>query len=266
MIFLRKVLRPGAMAFHYATGIFQHDPIEASLSSRRDLDQYNLELLSRAFSATALVPEPPADSAANDLTMVADDYTLATKTANQYGSSIQVTNTAWGVRSFLNNADFYYVAQEVDYHWGTNQVGFASFPSQHMVNNLVSGITPTLIQPSPETTTCTVSTNSGVNWNIGGAAGWNQLQGLNATLTGGVSVNDTQTITCPQITINNQGDSITGQTQWSYQIPYPNQLPQLYSFYNKWVWEVPFNAYGGQQEHHDRLGSPIVLLLSPVQI
>ncbi len=109
------------------------------------------------------------------------------------------------------------------------------------------GAMPTLIQPSPASTQCAHSTTSGVSFSIGGSTGWNQAQGVNAGLTGGVSISNSTTVTCPSVLITNQSNPTTGISRWEYVAGAPSS-PNLTSFVNQWVWEVPFSSYSkGQQ-------------------
>ena len=103
-----------------------------------------------------------------------------------------------------------------------------------------------LLQPSPNSTTCTESTTSGVSFSIGGGVGWNETQGANASLTTGVTISNSQTLACPAVNIVNQAYA-AGQTQWTYTVPNNSQAPNYYggtlTMYNQWIWEVPFSNY-----------------------
>jgi hypothetical protein len=244
LIYFRTAHRPGTRANDYSTGYF--NDLSGPLSDRM------IEFLSRVFSATALVPNTskdassaPGDSPANDLQKLADSYTSTTVGTNSVGSGLQLANSVWDVRSFDNKADFYYVLQEADYFTNSNQNGLLW---TNQAANQLSSIIPTLIQTSPGSTQCTVSTTSGVTWNVGGTAGWNEMQGLNAALTGGVSVSNSKTITCPQIQIVNQSDPTLGLPQWSYTLGNPGYADMV-TFYNQWVWEIPFSSYASGQKN-----------------
>jgi hypothetical protein len=244
LAYFRKAHRPGTKANDYSTGYFKN--LSGPLSDRM------IEFLSRVFSATAISPpapgsssSAPGDSPANDLQKLADSYTSSTVSSDSQGAGLQLANSVWDVRSFDNNADFYYVLQEADYFTTSSQQGLLW---DNQAANQLFAITPTLIQTSPSSTQCTVSTTSGVTWNVGGTAGWNQMQGLNAALTGGVSVSNSQTITCPQITIQNQSDPTLGLPQWTYGLGNPN-TDDMITFYNQWVWEVPFSSYASGQKN-----------------
>jgi Ca2+-binding RTX toxin-like protein len=250
LVFVRKASRPGTKTYDYSTGIFHHAPSASALVASSHLDKRKLELLTRIFSATAIVPRAPRSSPSNDLLKIADSYTSSSISENSSGSQVQVVNSVWDVRSFQNQADFYYVLQEVDYYWGSRQSAPLGLFWVNAVNSDLDPIlvSPTLIQPSPASTNCGVSTTSGVSWDIGGGAGWNQAQGLNAAVSGGVSISNSKTITCPQIVIRNSSNPAAGQTEWTYTRRTPNSQI-LNSFYNQWIWEVPFSAYStGQQK------------------
>lgn len=253
LIFVRKAPRPGVEADDFNTGIFAHLSIPATStggqSGKHDFDERTIELLSRVFSATAIVPEGPSDSPSNDLQKLAESYTSSAVDGDTNGSQVQVVNMVWNVRSFgPNKADFYYVLQNVDYFWapGESEIVWANSAKSTPAPFAVS---PTLIQTSPASTQCSVSTTSGTSWNIGGSTGWNAMQGLNAAITGGVSVSNSETITCPETTINNESDPGTGITKWIYVLPAPNFPPQSISFTNQWIWEVPFSNYSEGQEN-----------------
>jgi hypothetical protein len=187
----------------------------------------------------------PADSPSNDLQTLADSYTSNVTNETSVKSGIQIVDSVWDVRSFNNQADFYYVLPEADYWSGASQQGELWTQSS---NNQIASITPTVIQTSPSTTQCSVSTTSGVTWSVGGTAGWNQLQGLNAALSGGVSVTNSQTITCPEIFIDNISNPSTGVAQWNSNLQYNDGGEELITFCNQWVWEVPFSKYQSGQK------------------
>jgi hypothetical protein len=87
-----------------------------------------------------------------------------------------------------------------------------------------------------------------MSWNVGGSAGWNQTQGANATLTGGVSVSNSTTVSCAAITITDQSDPGTGETEWSYvQLDGNGGKQELNSFYSQWIWGIPFSSYQSGQ-------------------
>src|SRR5205807_2278332 len=99
------------------------------------------------------------------------------------GDAVQIVDTVYGVRSFMNQADFFYVLQETD---NTANAGATSF---NMSRNLTFPRQPFkpgilgILQPSPQTTMSTTSATSGVNYTIGGSIGYNQQQGFNASIS-----------------------------------------------------------------------------------
>jgi hypothetical protein len=232
--YFRTAQRPGTKAYDYSTGKFNN------LSS--PLDDWTTQWLSQVFSATAIVPQAPNDSPSNDLQTLANSYTSKNAVEDGQGDLAQIANSVWGVRSFQNNTDFYYVLQEVDYR------SPGIFPISNTIGSSLSSPVvspgPGLIQTTPASTYCSQSTTSGVTWNIGGSTGYNEQQGFNGALTGGVSVSNSKTITCPNFQIVNVSNPVTGDLEWFYQ-----GLPSgLVSFYNQWIWEVPFSAYGSRQD------------------
>jgi hypothetical protein len=251
LISVRKALRPGG-AMDYSTGIFAHAPIPETLAqglaSGRDSDERTIELLSRVFSATAIVPEAPGDSPENNLIQLADSYTVQSVAQNPAGSQVQLVNSVWNVRSFQNQTDLYYVLQEVDYRYGAQQLGDSWQNEAKSLLVLGMGVNPAVIRPSPATTMEVTTETSGVSGSIGGSAGWNQQQGFDASISGGVTISNSKTVIVPPVTITNQSDTVTGETDWTYDIQTPNSAPELVTFYNQWIWEVPFSTYSSGQQ------------------
>jgi IPT/TIG domain len=216
-----------------------------------------IEQISQIFSKNEIVLHTPAiaqtqalaGTPSTDLQNLADSYISDAMTQNSQQSGIKISNSVWGVRSFLNSADFYYVFQEMDLWRGTQQqsMGVWGGSSNNQLQTLSTK--PNLLQPSPASTNCSQSTTSGMNWNVGGSAGWNQTQGANATLTGGVSVSNSTTISCPGVSISNQSDPGTGETQWGYSwLTATGGLQESRSYYNQWIWGIPFSSYENGQD------------------
>ena len=234
LVFFRKATRPGTKAYDYSTGLFESLP--SPLGVRM------IAGLSQVFSARAIVPEAPGDSPSNDLQNLADSYTSSNIDTDNVGNSVQVRNLVWSVRSFQNQEDYYYVRQVADYYQIKGCPIFCFPLVTTSVNTLspLNSITPAFYQPSPGSTYCETSTTSGMSWSIGGSSGWNQTQGLNAALTGGVSVSNSTTVSCPAVTIQNQSDPATGVTNWSYTT---QQYGGDQTYTNQWIWVVPFSFY-----------------------
>jgi hypothetical protein len=241
LIYVRKAPRPGGR-FDYRTGTFASPPMPVTPAQQDDADERTTELLSQVFSTTAIVPQLPEDSPENNLINLADSvsqHIIGPK--DSYGNQLQITNRVYSVRSFGQKSDLYYVNQELDvYSFGDDDtiVGVAT-----SVNNL-SPWGDSLIKTSPDSTQCTTSTTSGVSESIGGSAGWNQQQGFNAVLTGGVTISDSQTVTCPAIIIENQSN-LTNTSQWEYD--WTPLLGTRQTFYNKWIWVSEWSSYGSTQ-------------------
>ena len=118
LIFFRKAPRAGTATNDYSTGIFYHPAHTGRLVAGQQPDEYTIEALSRVFSATAITPQAPSDTPANDITKLADSYTLTAKQTGDSGFQVSVTNSVWDARSFMNESDFYYVMQTVSYEAG----------------------------------------------------------------------------------------------------------------------------------------------------
>jgi hypothetical protein len=249
LIFFRKAPRPGTSAPDYRAGIFGHPPNAATQSPARKLGEYTIELVSRVFSAIAIVPQAPSDSPSNDLLKLANSYTSSRVNQDSNGNAIQMVNSVWAVRSFQNQADFYYVQQEADYQFAPYQPEYTwwNWAQTVLVDVANDPKLMALIQTSPASTHCAVSTTSSLSWNIDGSAGWNQTQGVNAAATGGVSVSKSQTIHCPSVQIKNLSDFSSLQLWWQYVRDEPPGST-LFTSHNQWIWEVKFLDYQpGQQ-------------------
>lgn len=248
LIFVRKAPRPGG-AIDHSTGIFAHSPIPAQAPG--DPSGRTIELLSRVFSAGAIVPEPPGDTPENNLIQLADSYTSRTTAENEDGSQVQIVNSVWNVRAFEQQQDLYYVLQEVDYYWSAQQPAEVLWTNS--ANTAVDpqsvSTPPGIIQTSPASTQDVTSVTSGVSWDVGGSAGWNQMQGLNAAISGGVNISNSQTVTYPPIGIDNQSDPDAGVAAWTNALAPPaGGESELITSYNQWIWEVPFTSYQSSEQ------------------
>ena len=219
-------------------------------------DKNDIQALSRIFSATPDVPEPPPGSnPQQNLLQLAESYQSHVLHSDSYGNQVQLVNTVWAARSFLNSADLYYVLQETDYHVVPQIIlgDIFTFNLQswnNSVQSLLGGISgsPTLLQPSPQATMNATVDTSSVSHMIGGSAGWNQAQGLNASISGSVTISNSKTTMIPPINITNDANLATGQTTWTYDV---NDIPQnaeTIDLFSQWIWDVPFTAYGTGQE------------------
>lgn len=237
LAFFRRDHRPGTKAYDNRVGYFASLP--------QQLDEWTIQLLSQVFSATAIVPKAPSNSAENDLQDLAETYTSSFTSMNYNGYVVQIVNSVWAVRSFMNDSDFYYALQAVDYRLPS--VGYIWYG--YALNNITSPASttppPVLIGTSPASTECIESTTSETNWGIGGSAGWQQGAGLNAILTGGVGVSNSTDIICPRIQISNASNPGTQQADWVVAGPSSRDL-RFYTFYNQWIWKVPFASYKGE--------------------
>jgi hypothetical protein len=220
---------------------------------QRLADSTDIQALSRIFSATPFVPEQPSlgGSPQQNLLQLAESFMSHAIQSDYYGNQIQLINTVWAARSFLQSADLYYVLQETDYHVVPNVTN----PYNHLAYILTSWAnsvnslafeqqgTVTVIKPSPQTTMEATVDTSSIMHTISGSAGWNETQGLNASVSGSVTISNSQTSTIPPINITNNVDLANGNTQWFYNV---NELPgesETIDLFSQWIWSVPFSDY-----------------------
>jgi RTX calcium-binding nonapeptide repeat (4 copies) len=280
--YFRQVLRPGTSAHQYHTGSVP------TLDST--LNDTMIERLSQIFSANDIISQAPTtsqlqtaaaqskisptavgDGTPNNLQSIADSYLADTSyTEPTYGVSTQINNSAWAVRSFANQTDFYYVLQEVDYYEpGGNTNNLFAFFNEEAVNIPQSSLQTGEIaatQTSPASTQCSSSTTSGVDWSVGGSAGWNQQQGFNASVNGGVSVVNTKTVSCPGTSITNITQITSAQTGWTILKLRQYNSPLTSTYYNQWIWEIPTDKYtSGQTDYSYTTESRFAYTGVPIQ-
>lgn len=94
----------------------------------------------------------------------------------------------------------------------------------------------------------TTSVTSVVSVNLGGNVGYNQTQGINASLSLGVTISNSTTTTYPPILIRNTTDITTGIANFGYALHDASQgVGSDLTFNNHWIWQVPFSAYAAGQ-------------------
>src|SRR5262249_40573387 len=207
--------------------------------------------LDRVFSATPTTLSPPqtlGDSV--DLSTIANAYQMSQLyPINDIGAAEQLNNTVYDVRSFDSSRDFYLTLQELDVQNGADPFKYvgsfsfldAAFVQREQIVPLLSN--PTLLEPSPQSNPGTSSYTNSSTVTVGGSIGVNESQGLNAQLNASVSVSNSQTVTVPPITIAYRGDLLKASPNWAYffrDTPTPGDST---SFYDQWIWRVPFSSY-----------------------
>lgn len=249
LISLRRVHLPGGRTHEITELIAPGRPLvdkwdKDRADARRRGERNRLELLSRTFAESAVVPEASLGDDADNLLALADSKQSIT-TGNDYdtGNTIQLVTNVWSARSFENQFDIYYFEQELDasLNWPAAVRGWTNvvttFPDP------LNGTThsATLIQPSPQSTLETTSVTSGVTQNYSGTIGFNQTQGTNVSGTGGVSIINSKTTQVPPIQVTNEPQiPVTG---WSYDVKDLAGTAETLDLYQQWIWEVPFSFY-----------------------
>lgn len=241
----------GQMEYSSATllpRVAVHSTGAGAAAKRRLADARELAWLSGIFSATPVVSASPTalGASAENLVGLANSYVSQIRQSDANADAVQIINTAYAAQSFMNMADFYYVHQEAD------------FQPADQPTSIINGVTittltrpatfPTIIQPSPQTTMSTTSVTSVVSVNLGGNVGYNQTQGINASLSLGVTISNSTTTTYPPILIRNTTDITTGIANFGYALHDASQgVGSDLTFNNHWIWQVPFSAYAAGQ-------------------
>lgn len=205
-------------------------------------DTTDLQALNRVFSATPVVPETAprvGDSPQQNLIDIAESYESHAIQTDSNDNQVQLVNTVWAARSFLNSSDFYYVLQEADFV--VNAGKLESW--QNSISTVTGGYANvTLLQPSPQTTREATQITSSVSKSIGTSVGFNESQGLDASVSETTTVSNSKTTTVPAISILNGADFGSGDTNWTYNV---NDLHTggALDLFNQWIWQVPFSSY-----------------------
>ena len=188
-----------------------------------------------------------AASDPGNLLALANSYVYRASVVGPTRDFIQNVTTVYGVRSFENESDFYYVFQETDLV--ANTVQDATNAAFVYMGFEQSKQPPGLLQPTPETTLASRSVTSGVSYNIGGSIGFNQSQGFNASVSGGVTISNTTTTVYPPIDIinlsNNQAYGV-GNPAWNFAVntsAAPGTAGTTVTAVDNYIWQVPFSLY-----------------------
>ena len=192
------------------------------------------------FSGEPTISAPPSSGAAIDLLSAADAYQTSIVSDDKRGHAIQIVNTMFSARSFTNQKDLYYVEQEVTVQGSASQPSISATSVNAMLNPFKPPLT---LQPSPQSTLDTTSITSEVSTTLGGSIGFTQGEGFNATLDASVTITNSKTVTVPPVSITYTGDLPKGDTLWLYATT-GSQKIRTSSFFNQWLWQVPFANYG----------------------
>jgi hypothetical protein len=248
LVAFRRSTRPDGRLHESVTAVFPRAALELpsgrARHGQRRADARTIAWLSGVFSGTPVVPDPaPGDSPVQNLINLADSYQSKAIQSDNAGNSVQSVNSLWSVRSFQNQSDLYYVLQELDVEWGGqypgNLTGWESFLASFQRFQGAS-----IIQPSPQTTMETTTETTSVAYTFGGNAGWNQMQGFNASGSGSITITNSKTTTIPPVQIDNMTDFPSAMANWTYLV---NQLAsdvESITFFESWIWEVPWGLYG----------------------
>jgi len=201
--------------------------------------------LDRVFATTPTVPTPPPGASESNLLDLACSYESSTIGTGPNEDAVQIVNTIWDARSFHNQMDFYYDLQEVDYTNGTGQAPWHN-TTYSVISNPSGEVL--LFQPSPESTQQTTSVTSGVSESIGASVGFNQAQGFNVSLSASTTITNSKTVSVPPLQIQDLAVLKYGIPEWRYIPSNPQPAGTTLTFYNQWIWGVPFSSYSSGQK------------------
>ena len=249
LVAFRRATRPDGRLHENVTIVFPRAAVELppdqARHGRRKADARTIAWLSGVFSGTPIVPDPAPrdDGPVQNLLSLADSYQSSAIQSDDAGNSVQAVNSLWSVRSFQNQSDLYYVLQELDVEWGgqfpQDLKGWESFLTSFQRFQGAS-----IIQPSPQTTMETTTETASVGYTFGGSAGWNQMQGFNALGSGSMTITNSKTTTIPPIQIANTTDFPSATANWTYTMNELPSDPESNTFFESWIWEVPWGLYG----------------------
>lgn len=216
-----------------------------------EADRSDLRGLERIFAETPELPgpPPPGQITQQNLLELAESYESHAIQTDTYGNSVQLTNTVWGARSFTDSVDLYYVLQEVDSHAVTPIISGPE-RADSLIQEWTNSVTslpvlpnPTLIASSPQTTTGATQDTSSISYGIGGAVGWNEMQGLNASVSGNVTISNAKATSIPSTDIFNDTSLASGRTLWTYEVDALPQQSTTIDLPSQWIWSIPFTDY-----------------------
>lgn len=245
LVAFRKVAIDGGRTQSETTVVMPRQAAGVSAAAgHRAADRRVLERLTTVFAASPMVADPPGGPS-NLLNLTTSSVSRAIQ-SNANGDEVQVVNTVYGARSFLNQSDFFYVFQEADFHTIREPLSVINGITTTTLTRPATN--PGILQPSPQSTMSTTTVTSGVSYTIGGSVGYNQMQGFNVSLTASVTISNSTTTTYPPINVFNEVDLATGVAEFAYAVLDASQAAgSTLTFYNHWIWQVPFTAYAAGQ-------------------
>lgn len=211
--------------------------ILGELTSQR-AERRAAQWLKAVFNKWPEAVRPIAESPSDDLVDLANSTLTDKIVSDQRGRVLQIVNTTWAARSFQSQVDYYYVQQ-----WLTFRTPKFTYllQGEKTTNSWVSPSgTPITVEFGPGTTENATTYSSGVNFNIGGVAGYNK--GAIATVNGGVTISNSTSTTVPQTNIKYTGNPQYGTNEWEY-LSQKSKKETTYAYTQNWIWAIPLNVY-----------------------
>jgi hypothetical protein len=161
--------------------------------------------------------------------------------------SQQVDNYIYSARSFINQEDLYYVAQEGQYVPG-NCIGLAFILFVGVNNEGASVPISTVTQPSPGSTQETTQVTSGVSFALGGQAGYQGGGAFNVAPS--LTFSHSKTTTVPPVEVSNITDIVSAAPRWVFGTS-DSDAGEDNDYTTAWIWTVNLDDYTSATQRFD---------------
>jgi hypothetical protein len=163
------------------------------------------------------------------------------------GDYQQVDNYIYSARSFFNQEDLYYVAQELQYIPGDCTTRLY-IPMQGIVSNhVVPPLMPSVTQASPGSTQETTTVTSGVSFGLGGQAGYASGKAL-FNVAPSLTFSHSKSTTVPPVEVQNL--TVSGVPQWVFFTDQTKENENNH-YTTAWIWTVKLDDYSSDNQTFD---------------
>lgn len=181
-----------------------------------------------------------------------NELALSTHTSvklSQDTDSLEVDNFIYSARSFGNEEDLYYVAQDLQSIVGCDIAG--NFALTQIESEGASVPISSVILPSPDTTEETTTVTSGVSFGLGGSAGYQSGAGK-FDVSASAAFSHSTTTEVPSVQILNATDINTATPIWAFFVSVGKVVVGSDSNYSTaWIWTVSRDAYNSDAQKFD---------------
>lgn len=204
-------------------------------------------------SPERLIATPQATT--DDITQLANSTVTNQIQTNSWGSELQVTNSIYTARSFLQYLDYYFVSQWITAYNPKSSANQSNITylldrvSSSIINRLNAETTPGgyVVQFDPGTTLTATTYKNSVDQRVSTEIGWKK--GFIATVSYSATITNSTTTTVPQTVIDYTGDIGEHSTRWSYSTNGEKTSKETtYQYPEDWIWSVPLDDLSPGQE------------------